>query len=419
MGKYVDTTAVMQVIGNIYINTDLLDNKDKYFFLEDDFVGEFHKTLFGTIYNLYNLGVKQINKEAIYNYLKERPKKLALYEVNKGDEYLDKLVETTQINAFDYYYNRLKKFTLLRAYNDIGISVNEFYDDDNILDIKKKQMQEDLLDNTSLENIAKVFDDKITNIRMKYVDDFGNDSVAAGEGIFDLVARLKKTPEVGIPLFGPLINTVTRGARLKKFYLRSASTGLGKSRTLAADAAFIACRQMWDFSTGTWIDIGESQAVTFITTEQEVEEVQTMLLSFVSGVNEDHILYGYYINDEEERVLKAAQIISEAPFFIEELHDFSLQDIENTIKRNIREHECYYIFMDYIHSSMKILTEITKRSGIELREDNILYMMSVRMKDICNEYGVFIESATQLNGKLFAIIYLIQELTWGLYTLKK
>lgn len=53
---------------------------------------------------------------------------------------------------------------------------------------------------------------------------------------------------------------------------------------------------------------------------------------------------------------------------------------------------------DYIHTSLKILEEITRRSGgIKLREDNILYMLSIRLKDICNKYGIFIMSATQLN----------------------
>jgi hypothetical protein len=48
---------------------------------------------------------------------------------------------------------------------------------------------------------------------------------------------------------------------------------------------------------------------------------------------------------------------------------------------------------------MKILEEITKRSGgVRLREDNILFMISIRLKDICNQYGVFILTATQLNG---------------------
>ena len=48
---------------------------------------------------------------------------------------------------------------------------------------------------------------------------------------------------------------------------------------------------------------------------------------------------------------------------------------------------------------MKILEEITRRSGgVKLREDNVLFMLSNKLKDICNKCGVFIMTATQLNG---------------------
>ena len=138
----------------------------------------------------------------------------------------------------------------------------------------------------------------------------------------------------------------------------------------------------------------------FITTEQELEEIQTMMLAFISNVNEEHIINGQYIDDEEERVLTAAKILKEAPLYVEELPDFSLKDVEDKIKKNIREHDVKYVFHDYVHTSLKILEEITRRSGgIRLREDNILFMLSTRLKDICNQYGIFIMSATQLNGK--------------------
>ena len=46
------------------------------------------------------------------------------------------------------------------------------YDPDNILDIKKKQAQEDWLDSHTLEEIATIIDDKITDIKMRYIDVF-------------------------------------------------------------------------------------------------------------------------------------------------------------------------------------------------------------------------------------------------------
>ena len=96
---------------------------------------------------------------------------------------------------------------------------------------------------------------------------------------------------------------------------------------------------------------------------------------------------------------EAAKILAESPLYVEELPDFSLKDVEDKIKKNIRDHDVKYVFHDYIHTSLKILEEITRRSGgVNLREDNILFILSNKLKDICNTYGVFIESATQLNG---------------------
>ena len=123
-------------------------------------------------------------------------------------------------------------------------------------------------------------------------------------------------------------------------------------------------------------------------------------MNLLDGLKQDinNILNGRYEGDEEIRVTRAAEILQEAPLYIELLPDFSLQDIENTIKRNIHEHDVLYICMDYIHSSIKILSEIGSKVGVKLREDNILFMLSTRLKDLCNKYGVFIISATQLNA---------------------
>ena len=397
--KYIDTTAIMQVIGSVFKNPQILEYTDKYSIVDEDFADDFHKIAFGAIYKIYELGADKITLENISDFLASRPKSAAIFKQQKGEEWLLKVSETCLPEAFDYYYGRLKKFTLLRAYDAYGVDVSDIYDPDNILDAKKKQVQEDLLDNSTLEQIADKIDNKIEMIRLKYVDDVGGEAIQAGDGIIELIDNLKEHPEVGVPLYGPLINTVTRGARLKKFYLRSAPTGVGKSRTMIADACYIACNEIYDERFG-WIHNGTKEPTLYIATEQEKSEIQTMMLAFLSGVNEEHILNGTYEADEEERVRKAAQILTESPLYIEELPDFSLKDIEDRIKKNIRDHDVKYVFHDYIHTSLKILEEITRRSGgVKLREDNILFMLSIRLKDICNQYGIFIMSATQLNGE--------------------
>lgn len=397
MSKYVDMAAITQVIGCIFNDSSMLNDSDRYFINEEDFPDEFHRIVFGSIYNIHLTG-SLVNLDAIVDYFAVRPKYEAIFKKFKGIEFLTKASNSATKDTFNYYYNRLKKFTLLRLYDNFGLDVSWLYDPDNVLDIKKKQRQEDWLDNTSLLDIAQTIDLKIDEIKDKCLYDDLGEGYQAGDGMLELIENFKQHPEVGIPMFGRLINTVTRGARLRKFYLRSAATGTGKTRSLIADACNFACDMIYDEQFG-WRKNGVAMPTLFIATEQDKGEVQTMMLAFLANVNEEHILNGEYVDDEYERILKAIEIFQRSPIWIEELPDFSLQDIENKIKKHIREHDVKYVCHDYIHTSMKILEEITKKSGgVRLREDNILFMLSTRLKDLCNKYGIFILSATQLNG---------------------
>ena len=136
--KYQDISSTIQVIGNVFNKPELLDQTDKYILNEEDFPNEFHRIVFGVIYKLYHLGANKINLENILDFLSNRPEYEAIYLKNKGNEWLSSASSTANLDSFDLYYNRLKKMSLLRAYDIYGIDVSDIYDPDNILDIKKK-----------------------------------------------------------------------------------------------------------------------------------------------------------------------------------------------------------------------------------------------------------------------------------------
>ena len=184
---------------------------------------------------------------------------------------------------------------------------------------------------------------------MQYVDDTFGQAFKAGNNLDELLEELEQHPDVGIPLYGPLINTVTRGARLRKMYLRSAPSGYGKTRTMVADVCYIGCNKIYDDSFG-WINNGNCEPVLYITTEQELSEIQTLMLAFLSNVDEDHILNNKYEGDEKERVLYAKEVIKQSSVYIVELPDFSLQDVENIIKQSIRDYDVKYVFSPKGHS---------------------------------------------------------------------
>ena len=56
------------------------------------------------------------------------------------------------------------------------------------------------------------------------------------------------------------------------------------------------------------------------------------------------ITHGARACHTEDRVREAATVLASAPLYIEQLPDFSLQDVEDKIKKNIRDHDIKYVF---------------------------------------------------------------------------
>lgn len=399
--KYLDIPSTIQVIGCIYLKPSILDNTEKYVFNESDFPVEFHRILFGSIYNLYTLGVEKIDINTIEDYLRGKPNKYAVYQNNRGSEYLEKIKDTCQISAFDYYYNRMKKMTLFRNFLNIGLDLKWLYNSEDISSPKKRQEQDEWLDNTSIDEINEIIDKKITEVKIQSNGNINiTDIIKAGDEAEIIIDELIKIPEIGVPLYGKLINGITRGARLKKLFLVSAPSGVMKTRYMVSNACYIGCDEIYNKYTGKWEKNGIAEPSLFITTEQEKSEIITMMLAFLSGVNEKFILDGnYQSKSDEERVRYAAKILNRCPVYIKELPDFTIKDIENLIKFSVMEHKIKYIFHDYVHSSLKILSEISSKTKIQnMREDQILLMLMIILKDLCNKYGIFIMTGSQLNG---------------------
>ena len=397
--KYAEIPNLVQVIGCIFKNPKLLERDDKYKFNEQDFYDEFHQLVFGCMYNLWQLGAKEITLPAIEDYLTQRPKALAIYKTNKGPEFILKAAEMANVNTFDYYYNRMKKMSLLRAYEEMGMDLTWLYNPDEVMDMKRKQAQEDWLDNATLADIYNKINDKIDSIKLQYVENITDGGCQIGEGIDELIDSFAETPAVGYPLYDIYTSTTARGARLGKFYLRSAATNVGKTRAMVGDACFIGCSQMWSLKENKWVTTGACQSVLFIATEQTLDEIQISAVACISGVEEDHIVMHEYFTGEWERIVKAKQLLKQSKIQFICMPDFSMDDVENMIKKHIRENQVEYVFFDYIHSSAKILTEIGGKSGVKnLREDNILFLLASKLKDIAVQYGIFILSSTQLNA---------------------
>ena len=170
-----------------------------------------------------------------------------------------------------------------------------------------------------------------------------------------------------------------------------------KSRMALKLALNIACGFMYNNDKGIWEDIGEPLPALFISTELVKDELYTMCMAFVSGVEEHKILEGKMNGDEEERVLKAIEILKASQLHMEYIGDFDIESITNAIEKHIITNKVGYVFFDYIHMSASLLTSLKKTTGVSLREDQVISLCGTKFKELAQKYQIVFYTSTQLN----------------------
>ena len=393
-----DLNSAMQVLGSLIKNPLLLAENKKYILKEKDFNTSLTKIIFVAINNLFIKNkLEELSIIDIDNYLQQNNFVYDKFKKENGLQFLKDIIEISNPNNFDYYYNRLKKISALNMLKQQGFNIRNIYDEEE-LDIVKQQKQLKELDEMKIEQIFEFYNKQLTDIKYNYVVSDDSELGTAADNIETLFEELQENPEIGIQLQGDIYNTVTRGARLKKFYLISGSTGSGKSRQLTGHACNIAFPERYDLERKKWIKRGEGEKILFFGTEMEKEEVQTLILAHLSGVNEEQILNNRYDSPEQkERIYTAIKVMKKYQdnFIWVREGDPSINQIKTIITKQVLKYNIKYVFYDYIFSSPGLLSEF---KDFNLREDVVLTMLSTALKDLANDLSIFIMSATQLNG---------------------
>lgn len=388
--------AVYSVIGNLCKDPQLLRDPE-IFLTEKDFVQEFHKIVFSAIYNLAfsSAETTKINEIDIDNYLASYPKLYKIWEKHNGIEYIRESIKYANKDTFKANYERLKKFALLRNYVENGIDVSDLYNYKS-LDLVEQDKGMKKIDKMSIDEIIEHYSLKMLKIKDEFNVGQESKRFKAGDDLDVLLENLDKEPEYGYPFRNGFYNTIFRGMRRSKFMLRSADTGTGKTRQALADICNVSCDMIYDYDRG-WIDNNGSYPSLFISTELEKQELQTTMLAFITGVNEDVIKNGRYSEKILNRLNKGIEVLQRAPIYCEYIDDFSITDIEMIIERYIIEHNVMYVAFDYIQLTPKLARSMAKAFGSSLREDQILVQFSAALKSLANKYNIYITSSTQLN----------------------
>ncbi|WP_212963660.1 DnaB-like helicase C-terminal domain-containing protein [Siminovitchia fordii] len=378
-------------------------NEEKYKLVKEDFHTEgessFYTIIFAAINNLFDEDIEEIDLVMIDTFLSDYDVQYKVFNDNDGLEYLQAAMEQSHLRNFDYSYNRLKKFSLLRECKNNGFDIKEIYDESIIEPLESEKMMAEF-DRLSVDDILDYFDKKLTNITKDFSINVETQTIHASNKARKLLKKYKETPDYGISMIGNIQNTIFRGAKLKSLGLRSAPSNLGKTRIALAEATDMAVDELFDVKDKKWVYNNKGENTLFISTEIEGDALQATILAYISGVPEAKIKDGDTTEEEDERLEKAVQILERSNFWIEYIPDFDSRLIENKIKEHIHENQVQYIYFDYIHISMSMLEEIANATkGMRLREDMVLFMFMNRLDQMRKKYNVYIQTATQVNGE--------------------
>ncbi len=398
--SYVNKQAIREVLGSLLQEPSLIR---EYKIVQNDFPETFHKLIFAAINNLYKNGAEEIDAVAIDEYLSHYETQYQVFIKNEGISFLEKIQEMALQSNFKYYYDQLKKFSLLRSYVEHGISVEEFFDPDEINpEVIEKQRKQ--LDEYTIQDIINHYKKKHSRVIAPFLNTEGQDSKKAGVGGHEQKEKWKQDTAWGIGYASAYLTTALHGIRKRHFNIKSAGTGVGKTRTSIADIGYACSPYYYDKSLDKWCENpnGKSNGGLYIGTEMELlEEIDPILWAYIADVPQDHIEFNLYEDGEEERVDKAIDILEhEANIWFEYVPEYDANTLEEIIETHKLEHDVEYVWFDYISATVELNSEYAAESKTKMvvREDQVLANLSKKLKNFTRKFDVSIDSFTQVTG---------------------
>jgi replicative DNA helicase len=398
--SYVNKQAIREVLGSLLQEPSLIR---EYKIVQNDFPETFHKLIFAAINNLYKNGAEEIDAVAIDEYLSHYETQYQVFIKNEGVSFLEKIQEMALQSNFKYYYDQLKKFSLLRSYVEYGISVEEFFDPDEINpEVIEKQRKQ--LDEYTIQDIINHYKKKHSRVIAPFLNTEGQDSKKAGVGGHEQKEKWKQDTAWGIGYASAYLTTALHGIRKRRFNIKSAGTGVGKTRTSIADIGYACSPYYYDKSLDKWCENpnGKSNGGLYIGTEMELlEEIDPILWAYIADVPQDHIEFNLYEDGEEERVDKAIDILEhEANIWFEYVPEYDANTLEEIIETHKLEHDIEYVWFDYISATVELNSEYAAESKTKMvvREDQVLANLSKKLKNFTRKFDVSIDSFTQVTG---------------------
>ena len=376
-----------------YIKNPSLCLSDKYKIDQDEFQVLFHKIVYVVVQNLACDGYKSVSIMDFEQWLEPYKSQYEVYKDNNGADYIATITELVDEENFEAYYNEFRKFSCLTEYKNRGFDVSKFYDE-----TKDDASQIENLNNYSIDDIINYFDGLNVEVKRRFSKKVKEEYVA-GADFKETKEKFKESPLIGNSFQSPFMNGIFRG--MYGFILRGAKSGGGKTILSMGDLCKTTITEYYDNKEQCFIpNKSRKGAGLFINTELDLRnELDPMIIAWISGVPRSHIIDGKYDIGEEERVDRASDILIESQLYIVDDPEFTTKSLIETIKDYSFNKNIKTVCFDYIQNNNWVAKEISSETKVPQREDMVLLTLTDRLKQIQRECDINLISAVQLNGQ--------------------
>ena len=370
---------------------------DKYPLDKDDFECVlFQKIIYSCIYNLAIKGVKRFGGMEIAEFLSDYPTQEQIFKDNDGLNYIETIVELTKdkVDNFEYYWNSVRKHSLLREYDKQGFDISWIWNKE-----ESDYKNEEELNRYTIDDIVSHYNIISSDIIKQFNVNKQYEEYKAGTDFAKTKEIFKETPLLGNSFQSEYLNDIFNG--IYGFIIRVSKSGGGKSVLSIGDLCKCTITEYWDSEIGEWVkNKSRVGAGLFINTEMELRnQLDPLIIGWISGVDRGHIIKGRYEKGEEERVDHAIQILIDSELYLVDDPAFTIKSIESTIENYVLKYNIKTVCFDYLQNNGFVANELGKQSKTYINEWQILLALTDRLKQLQLKYGISFLSSVQSNGQ--------------------
>lgn len=376
-------------------NTLLLDKKWRLDSKEFAYTSKFSEIMFITINNLVANGCRNVSVMDINEFLKPYETQYNIYLDNNGDDYVGLIINITNVENFESYYNEFKKLSLLNTYYSNKFDISKFWDFE-----KSDDRNYEILNQYSIKDIIDYFGKTQADIKDDYIYDENIEEYVAGADFLETKAGLAEHPMIGSSFQSPYINAIFNG--MSGFIFRSGKSGGGKTITSIGDMCKVGITHYWDDKEQAFVKNKSYEGATLIiSTEMDLRrELDPMLVAWTANVDRKFIRRNTYESKEQERrVEEASKIVANSGMYLIDAPDFTLETLTKKITYYVQYMGVKNVAFDYCQTQPFINKEISQELSIPPREDLVLLTLTDRLKTLQRKLGINLLSGTQLNGQ--------------------